>query len=323
MTAPSKQQPVAVLLGGMSSEREISLESGGRMAAVLRERGYQVCEIDPGRDAAQQLRASGAQRVVVGLHGTYGEDGCTQGMLEIMGLAYTGSPPLASALALDKVLSKRVFQAANLRTPAYAVLQTRAEIEAYTGDELGFPQVVKPAAEGSSVGISIVRSAEDLSQAVLYAHGMGDGRVLCEAFIQGVEVSVGVLDGEALGTVQITPATEFYDYEAKYLRDDTRYACPAPLPQPVLDELHGMAARTHDTLGCAGATRVDFIVDEQHRPWLIELNTLPGMTDHSLLPMTARLQGLSFADLVERILAGASLWHRSHASTAADPKETR
>jgi D-alanine-D-alanine ligase len=300
---------VAVLLGGLSAEREISLMSGGRMAAVLRERGHRVTEVDPGRDVANQLREAGAEVVVIALHGTYGEDGCIQGLLETMGLPYTGSPPLASALCMDKVLSKRVLVECGIPTPRYVALEDEAARAAYDGSELALPQVVKPAADGSSVGVSLVRDPGDLAGAVAEAASYGDGRVLCEELVPGSEVSVGVLDGRALGSVEIVPATEFYDYEAKYFRDDTQYHCPARLDPAVIERLHEVAARTHAILGCRGATRVDFMVPADGRAQVIELNTLPGLTDHSLLPMAAGLQGMGFADLVEEILDRASLWH--------------
>ncbi len=307
---PWRGRRVGVLLGGLSAEREVSLMSGGRMAWALRQRGYDVEEIDPGRDAARQVREAGVEVVVIGLHGTYGEDGCLQGLLEVMGVPYTGSPPLASGLALDKLASKRIFVEQGLPTPGYRALGPAPGPEDAGVAALGFPQVVKPVADGSSVGLTIVHREEDLAEALAEARRFGDGRVLCERFVAGMETTVAVLDGEALGTVEIVPAEGEYDYEAKYFRDDTEYVAPARLPQDTLETLHDLAERTHGVLGCAGATRVDFIVDDEGRAWLLELNTLPGMTDHSLLPMGATLRGLSFEDLVEAILDRARCWHR-------------
>jgi len=297
---------VGVLLGGMSAERSVSLDSGGRMAAALRTRGWDVVEIDPGRQAARQITDADVDRVVIGLHGTYGEDGCVQGLLEVLGVPYTGSPPLASALAFDKVLTKRIVSQAGVPTPSFAVVDVGEAIP-----DFDVPAVVKPAAEGSSVGVTVVREASRLGDAVAVARRHGDGRVLIESFVEGAEVTVGVLDGQALGTVEIRPAEGVYDYDAKYERDDTQYLTPADLSEESLGAIHGLAERVHGLLGCAGSTRVDFIVDGAGDPWFIELNTLPGMTDHSLLPMAARQAGLDFEDLVEAVLARAALHHRS------------
>ena len=304
-----RDRRVGVLLGGMSAEREVSLLSGGRMAAALRDRGHEVVEVDPGRDAAAQLRQAGVDVVVVGLHGTYGEDGCMQGLLEVMGLPYTGSPPLASALAFDKVLTKRIAAQAGVPTPEFVVLSPGDPVP-----QFGVPMVVKPAAEGSSVGVTIVHAEADVAGAIEAATSCGDGRVLLERFIDGVEVTVGVLDGQALGTVEIRPKDGFYDYEAKYLRDDTQYIVPAELPAQGLSQVMRRAEQIHRLLGCAGATRVDFMVDKAGNPWFIEVNTLPGMTDHSLLPMAARHRGMDFGDLVEAILDRATLHHRAVAA---------
>ncbi len=306
MSAAGKDRRVGVLLGGLSAEREVSLDSGGRMAAALRGRGHVVVEIDPGRDAAQQVRDAGVDVVVVGLHGTYGEDGCVQGLLEVMGVPYTGSPPIASAVAFDKVLTKRIAAQAGVPTPEFEVLAPGAPTP-----QFGVPVVVKPAAEGSSVGVTIVHDEADVDGAVRSAAACGDGRVLLERFIDGVEVTVGVLDGEAMGTVEIRPFEGFYDYEAKYERDDTRYVVPAELAGDGVQRVRRWAEQVHELLGCAGATRVDFMVDQAGDPWFIEVNTLPGMTDHSLLPMAAAEVGMDFADLVEAILDRAALHHRA------------
>lgn len=305
MTAPATRR-VGLLLGGLSSERNVSLNSGGRMAAALRSRGHDVVEIDPGRDAAAQLRAAAVDVVVIGLHGTYGEDGCIQGLLEVLGLPYTGSPPLASALAFDKVLTKRAVGQAGIATPEFVALDPGDAVP-----DFGAPCVVKPVAEGSSVGVSIVRrGGAELAEAVRLARACGDGRILIERYVDGREVTVGVLDGQVLGTVEIRPAKEFYDYEAKYERDDTGYVAPAELRPDARAAIHEAAARVHRILGCAGATRVDFLVDREDRPWFIELNTLPGMTDHSLLPKAAAQAGMDFASLCEAILSRAALHHR-------------
>ena len=281
----------------------------GAQWGELRDRGYDVVQIDAGTDVGERLRQADAQVVVNGLHGTYGEDGCVQGLLEVLGLPYTGSPPLGSALAFDKVPFKQVLDAAGIPSPAYEIIEHDTRPGSVDLGALGLPLVVKPAAEGSSVGVTIARTLEAVDPAIALARLYGDGRVVCEAFVAGMETTVGVLDGIALGTVEIVPATEFYDYEAKYLRDDTQYHAPARLPADVLEEMARLAEQTHRVTCCAGATRVDMMIGDNGRPLVIEVNTLPGMTDHSLLPMAAKQAGMSFGDLVEAMLDRARTWH--------------
>jgi D-alanine-D-alanine ligase len=294
---------IGVLMGGPSSEREVSLESGRNVLAALQSRGHDAVGVDwtRGGDLGRLLREAGVQVVWNALHGTYGEDGCVQGLCEILGLPYTGSGVLASALAMDKVASKRLFEVAGLLVPRWAVAADLAAPWAF-----GLPCVVKPSCEGSSVGVSIVRDPAALP-AALAAAAAGRGVVLCEEYIQGREVSVGILEDRPIGTVEIRPKSGFYDYEAKYLRDDTEYVCPAPVAAEVTARLLAAGEAAHRALGCRSYSRVDFLVDAGGTAWLLEVNTLPGMTSHSLIPKMAAQTGIDYGALCERILAGAGL----------------
>ncbi len=284
-------QKVALLVGGLSSEREVSLATGAAFAGALGARGYDVEVIDAGRDVAARITASDAAVVFIGLHGTLAEDGRLQGLLDWLGKPYTGSGARASLLAFDKSLARRVFAAAAL--PLAERLDPAGALEP--------PVVVKPAAEGSSVGVTIVRAAEDLAAALRLA-GQGGGEILVERFVEGPEISVAVLDGVALGTVEIEPVRGFYDYEAKYADDaGTRYHVPPRLPAEQIAAAERYAEAAHVALGCAGVTRVDFIASAGG-PILLEVNTLPGMTSHSLVPMVAAHRGIEFPELCERIL---------------------
>jgi len=304
MDRDHKGKRIGVLLGGMSAEREVSLETGAAVDAALRRRGYQTVQIDADRGLCGRLLAEKVEVVFVALHGRYGEDGCMQGMLEAMGIPYTGSGVLASALAMDKVLCKRLYDSAKLPTADWRYPATEAAIR-----ELGLPVVVKPRAEGSSVGLTVVRQAEQVAGAIERAGG--PQRALCERYIAGREIAVAVLgEGEAarcLGSVEIRPAEGLYDYEAKYKREDTQYLVPAPVSEQLQQRMAELALALHRLVGCAGATRTDFMWDGEGEPALLEINTIPGMTSHSLLPKIAALQGMSYDDLVEAILAGADL----------------
>jgi len=294
---------VGVLMGGPSSEREVSLASGGAVLAALQGRGHDAVGLDwtAGADLGHLLREARVTVVWNALHGTYGEDGCVQGLCEILGLPYTGSGVLASALAMDKVAAKRLFEGAGLRVPRWEILADAAAARAF-----GLPCVVKPSCEGSSVGVSIVRDAAGLEPA-LQAARRGRGVVLGEEYVPGHEVSVGILEERPLGTVEICPQKEFYDYEAKYQRDDTRYLCPAPLAPEVTARLVAAGVAAHRVLGCRGYSRVDFLVTDEGEAFLLEVNTLPGMTSHSLIPKMAAQAGIGYPELCERILAGAGL----------------
>ncbi|MES1981447.1 MAG: D-alanine--D-alanine ligase [Pseudomonadota bacterium] len=291
---------VAVLLGGRSAEREVSLNSGAAVLAALRRSGVDAHRFDPAQQDIHSLLDLGYRRVFIALHGRYGEDGTVQGALELMGIPYTGSGVLASALAMDKWRTKLVWQAAGLLVPEYELL-TEASDFAAVAQRLRLPLFVKPANEGSSVGITKVGQAGELP-AAYQAALQYDQLVLAEAFIGGGEYTVALLGGQALPVIKIEPAGEFYDYEAKYLRDDTRYLCPCGLAPEQEAHMQRLAQQAFALIGGTGWGRVDFLLDQAQRPYLLEVNTSPGMTDHSLVPMAARQAGLSFDQLVLRIL---------------------
>jgi D-alanine-D-alanine ligase len=296
-----KSKRIGVLLGGLSSEREVSLKTGAAAVAALGSLGYDAVPIDVGRDLAHVLQRERIEVAFNALHGTYGEDGCVQGLLELLGIPYSGSGVLASAMGMDKIISKYVFEREGLPVAEYAILRQGGEPAA---PPFGFPCVVKPRSEGSSVGVTIVQAQRDLAAAVAEARRHG-ADVLIERYIAGREVCVAVLDDEPLGTVEIRPQRAFYDYQAKYLSGDTRYLAPAPLDPPVERRLLELGARAHSALGCRGATRADFRLSEAGEPYLLEVNTLPGMTEKSLLPMVAAQRGIGFGALCERLALGA------------------
>lgn len=291
---------VAVLYGGRSAEREVSLKSGSAVLAALQRSGVDAHAFDPATQDLHLLLEEGFTRTFIALHGRYGEDGTVQGALELMGIPYTGSGVLASALAMDKWRTKLTWQAANLPVPAYELLTAESDFEAIA-KKLGLPLFVKPANEGSSVGITKVKAAGDLRAAFEEA-AKHDPLVLAEQFIGGGEYTAAILGDQALPVIKIEPANEFYDFEAKYLRDDTRYLCPCGLPGAQEKEIQHLALQGFRLIGGTGWGRVDFLMDAQGRPYLLEVNTSPGMTDHSLVPMAARQAGISFEDLVLRVL---------------------
>jgi len=295
---------VAVLLGGKSAEREVSLKSGNAVLAALKRSGVDAHAFDPAERELGELKRDGFERVFITLHGGQGEDGTVQGALALLGIPYTGSGVLASALAMDKWRSKLVWQAAGLPVPAYELLDAGSDFTAVAA-RLGLPLFVKPANEGSSVGISKVKTVADLRAAYELA-ARYDDLVIAEQYIGGGEYTAAILGGEALPVIKIEPANEFYDYEAKYLRDDTRYLCPCGLSAEQESEIQRLAKRGYAVIGGAGWGRVDFLLDAAGKPYLLEANTSPGMTDHSLVPMAARAAGLSFEDLVIRVLELAS-----------------
>jgi D-alanine-D-alanine ligase len=300
ITDPRDFGKVAVLMGGWSAEREVSLKSGQAVFDALRRRGVDAHAIDAGRDLLTRLGRGGFARVFIALHGRGGEDGTLQGALQLMGLPYTGSGVLASSLGMDKWRTKMVWQAAGLPVPGYELLHPDSDLAAVER-RLGLPLFVKPANEGSSVGISKVNQAGELRTAYATAAKFDDV-VIAEQFVGGGEYTVSILGDEALPVIRIVPANEFYDYEAKYLRDDTRYLCPCGLSAEREAEMRDLALRGFRVLGCRGWGRVDFLVDAAGRSYLLEVNTVPGMTDHSLVPMAARAAGVEFDELVWRIL---------------------
>ncbi|HVO30638.1 MAG TPA: D-alanine--D-alanine ligase [bacterium] len=296
---------IGVLMGGISAERDVSLNTGRGVFKALGDRGHEVVAIDwtQREDLAATLRRERVERAWIALHGTLGEDGCVQGLLECLRIPYTGSGVTASALAMDKVLSKRLFEAAGVPTAAWRIAGTDPDERAR---ELGFPLVVKPACEGSTVGITVVREPRQIEEAVALAR-QHHGATMLEAFVPGRELSVGIIDGEVLGTVEIRTRGGFYDYDAKYLRGDNEYLVPAPIEGDVDRAVRGAARDAYFALGCRGHARVDVRLDPQGRPFVLEVNTLPGMTQTSLLPKIARHAGMDYGALCERVLAGARL----------------
>jgi D-alanine-D-alanine ligase len=292
---------VAVLLGGDSSEREISLLSGRAVLGALARRGVNAHAFDPRDRPVQDLAGDGFDRAWIALHGPGGEDGLMQGALEWLGVPYTGSGVLASALTMDKLKTKRVVVGAGYAAPEYAVLQSHADLPAAL-ERIGLPLMVKPASQGSSVGITKVKSAAQLADAYAEARAV-DPIVFAERFIAGDEYTVGVLHDRGLPSIRIEPATEFYDYQAKYFRDDTRYHCPSGLDEAAEAELQAAALAAFRVTDCQGWGRVDFMRDGgSGKFYFIEINTTPGMTDHSLVPMAARRAGIDFDELVWRVL---------------------
>ncbi len=294
---PNDFGKVAVLMGGPSAEREISLLSGKAVLESLRRSGVDAQGFDPAERALAEIKRF--DRAFVILHGRGGEDGTVQGALELMGVPYTGSGVLASALSLDKWRCKLVWQAAGVPIADYALLDEGSDYSAAVG-RLGLPMFVKPANEGSSIGITKVKRTEDLPEAYRTAERY-DRLVIAERFIDGAEVQFPILGERVLPSIRIEPATEFYDYQAKYFRDDTRYHCPG-LPAEQEASLHESVLHAYRVLGCRGWGRMDLIVDRAGRPFFLEMNTVPGMTSHSLMPMGAKAAGIGFDDLVLQIL---------------------
>ena len=298
---------VGVLMGGMSSEREVSLKTGEAVAESLERLGHDVVRVFVDNDVDQVLRQSRIDVAFVALHGKYGEDGCIQGLLEILGIPYTGSGVLASALAMDKLKSKEIFRLHNVPTPPYYVLREgdADRVQAIHGS-FGFPAVIKPRREGSSVGVAIVHEASALTESVEAALRFDD-EVIVERFIKGKEVQVGLLDGRVLGAIEIVPKREFYDYQAKYTPGMTDYFFPARLAPTRYRCVLTLAEKANQAVGCTGAVRIDLIVTEGDNEYVLEVNSLPGMTPTSLLPKIAAGAGYTYDKLVEAILAGASV----------------
>jgi D-alanine-D-alanine ligase len=291
----------AVLLGGDSSEREISLLSGNAVLKALKNRGVDAHGFDPQERPIQALRSEGFERAWIALHGPGGEDGAMQGALDWIGVPYTGSGVLASALTMDKLKTKRVVVGAGYVAPDYAVLSSPADLDDAL-KRIGLPMMVKPASQGSSVGMTKVKTAAEIKGAFAAAHAI-DPVVFAESFVSGDEYTVSILQGEALPSIRILPATEFYDYQAKYFRDDTQYFCPSGLSAKDEAELRAAALAAFKVTDCFGWGRVDFMRDRaSNKFYFIEINTTPGMTSHSLVPMAARQAGMDFEELVWRVL---------------------
>jgi D-alanine-D-alanine ligase len=300
---PQSFGKVAVLFGGRSAEREVSLKSGAAVLAALVRSGVDAHAFDPAQRDLSDLKKEKFEHVFIALHGRYGEDGTVQGALELLGIPYTGSGVMASAIAMDKWRTKMIWQAANLPIPEYEALTAPSDWNALA-DHLDLPLFMKPANEGSSVGISKVKCVEELPAA--YAEAVKhDKVVIAESFVSGGEYTVAILNGRALPVIKIEPANEFYDYDAKYLSDDTRYLCPCGLSEADEAEMQHLALQGFELIGGQGWGRVDFLRGEDGKAYLLEVNTSPGMTDHSLVPMAARQAGISFEQLVLQVLEAA------------------
>lgn len=293
---------VAVLMGGWSAEREVSLKSGEAVLQALLNKNVDAHKIDVQRDTILQVLENGKfDRAFIILHGPGGEDGIIQAVLEVLELPYTGSGVLASALAMDKLRSKELLQGTGLPTPAYMKLDDAVDMN-YVSATLGFPLMVKPALEGSSIGMSKVNEESKLTHAREVAAGFGDS-VIAEQWVHGSEYTVAILGDTALPVIRLETKRDFYDYAAKYDDNDTRYHCPCGLNQEQESQLQRLALAAFAAVGAKGWGRVDIMCDEEGKPWIIELNTVPGMTNHSLVPMAAKANGLTFDDLVLEILA--------------------
>lgn len=292
---------VALLLGGTANEREISLKSGAAVLAAMQARGIDVHALDPqDGDVLTRLQAEKFDRAFIILHGRGGEDGVMQGALESIGLPYTGSGVLGSALGMDKRRTKQLWLGAALPTPPFAVVDERSDVAAII-EQVGLPLIVKPACEGSSIGMSKVNEAAQLRQAIAAAAEKDDS-VIAERWVTGAEYTVAILNGEALPVIRLETPHEFYDFEAKYRANDTQYHCPCGLDAAVEQEMQALALAAFDAVGASGWGRVDVMRDSDGNNWLLEVNTVPGMTDHSLVPMAARAAGIEFDELVWRVL---------------------
>ena len=301
---------VGVLLGGRSAERDVSLMSGAGVLAALQSKGVDAPGFDTGERSLAELAAEKFDRVFIALHGRYGEDGSLQGALELLGIPYTGSGVMASSVGMDKITTKIVWLAAGLPTPNYAVLDAKSDLDK-TAADLGLPLIVKPPHEGSTIGITKVNAAEEFKAAYDIAAALDDS-VLAEEFVTGREFTVAMLGGGAdarpLPIVEIIAPAGNYDYQNKYFTDDVKYVCPAVLPDALAAEMQRIAVEAYRALGCEGWGRVDVLLRERdQKPFLLEVNTSPGMTTHSLVPMAAAATGISYEDLCVEILRTARL----------------
>jgi D-alanine-D-alanine ligase len=307
-----RDKKIAVLAGGVSAEREVSLRSGAAIYKALKERGYNALLIDATGDFWNSIISQGADVVFIALHGGHGENGAVQGMLEVMGIPYTGSGVLASAMSMDKEASKKIFLYHGIPVPPFCLVH-KDELPAEISDmakgaepavKFPMPWVVKPVNEGSSIGVSIVKNVDELKPAVIDALKYGD-KIIIEKYIRGKEIQIGILGNRAIGGVEVRPSLEFYNYEAKYTPGLTKYILPPEVTVAEYEKLKTTALMAHMALGCSGATRVDLILDENGNEYMLEVNTIPGMTETSLLPKIAALSGLDFGDLIEEIIRSA------------------
>ena len=302
-----KKKKIAVMMGGLSREREISLKTGKAILKALTEKGYSVTVIDVGEDIAEKLVKEKIECTFLALHGRFGEDGTIQGMLELMRIPYTGSGVLASALAMHKIMAKKFFLYEKIPTPSFEVFQ-REEIKRGVQKKcsLPLPVVVKPAREGSTIGVSIVQKEEELAPALKIAVEY-DEEILVEEFMKGKEITVGILEDIPLPIIEIVPRSGFYDFHSKYTKGETQYILPARISREKYLYAQEISLKAFQILGCSGVARVDLMTDANENPFVIDVNTMPGMTETSLLPKAASYAGIPFEDLVERILLGASL----------------
>ena len=291
---------VAVLLGGKSSEREVSLMSGTAVLEALRRQGVDAHAFDTGQRSLVELVAEKFDRAFIVLHGRYGEDGTVQGALDLMGIPYTGSGVMACALAMDKWRTKLVWQASGIPTPRFHILNADSDFPSVAA-ALGLPLIVKPAREGSTIGLTKVTHSKDVQSAYRNA-AQHDPLVIAEQFIDGMELTAAILGGESLPLVRIEAPGHNYDYNAKYFSDETKYFCPPGIDAGLEERIKRLCAEAYRIVGCEGWGRVDVMVDGKGSPWMLEVNTVPGMTGHSLVPMAAKAAGLSFDQLVLRIL---------------------
>ncbi|AVG15563.1 D-alanine--D-alanine ligase [Chromobacterium sp. TRC.1.1.SA] len=291
---------VAVLMGGSSSEREVSLMSGAGVLAALQSKGVDAHRFDPSEKPLSALKEEGFACVFNILHGPFGEDGTLQGALEALGVPYTGCGVMASAIAMDKWRTKLLWKGAGLPIPAFELLDENSDFDAIE-KTLGLPIFVKPSSEGSSIGVTKVKAAGELRAAFEEARKY-DAVVIAEQFIGGGEYTCAVIGDKAYPTIKIEPATEYYDYQAKYFRDDTVYRCPSGLAPEVEARARELALKAFKVLGCRGWSRVDFLMDEAGEIYLLEANTSPGMTSHSLVPMAAKVEGIAYEDLCLKVL---------------------
>jgi len=300
-----KKKKIAVLMGGLSAERDISLKTGQAVLQALLENGCDAVAVDAGRDLPAQLREIGTEVAFICLHGRYGEDGTVQGLLEMMQIPYTGSGVMSSSMAMDKVVTKQIMLYHEISTPGFVAYRKGEDLAKIMDRCRHFPLVVKPAREGSTIGISIVRSKDELEAGLVEAL-KHDDLILIEDFIQGDEVTVSVLNGKPLPIIKIVPKSGFYDYESKYTPGHTEYLLPAPIEPVLYNKLQESAVKACQALTCRGAARVDFMVQGREF-FCLEVNTIPGMTATSLLPKSAAEAGISFPELVMQILEDAGL----------------
>lgn len=314
---PITDKKIGVLMGGSSAERDVSLKSGTAVFKALKSRRYNAVVIDAGQDICEVLRREGIELAFIILHGGCGEDGSIQGLLEVLGIPYTGSGVLASALAMDKEATKKVFLYHKIPVAPFVTVQGSMSEVRRSGKHFSLrtptaklripfdmPWVIKPATEGSSVGVSIVKDESSIGGAMETALRFG-GKVIIEKFIKGKEIQIGILNDRVLGSVEVRPKLEFYSYEAKYTPGMTEYILPPEVHPKLLQKAEGIALSAHQALGCTGATRVDLIVDDEGNTYVLEVNTIPGMTETSLLPKIARQSGLDFPSLLDELLKEA------------------